>query len=215
VKRCGEIWLGMAREVYVEEGRRMKTISSSGDMGTVQLAQPTIDPETTRTVYANDLSRAKFDTVVTVGPTSESRRASTVKSLVGMLQFATDPDTQTVLTSMAMMNMEGEGLKDTRNYFRKKLVRMGAVEPTEEEMQEMQAELEAQGQQPDANEELLLAEAEKSRSTAMLNAARVQETAAKTAKTMAEIDNADKSIALKAIEQFTGPAGPMNPASGS
>jgi len=215
VKRCGEIWLGMAREVYVEEGRRMKAVAASGEMSTVQLAQPTIDPETTRTVYANDLSRAKFDTVVTVGPTSESRRAATVKSLVGMLQFATDPDTQTVLTSMAMMNMEGEGLKDTRNYFRKKLVRMGAVEPTEEEMQEMQAELEAQGQQPDANEELLLAEAEKSRSTAMLNAARVQETAAKTAKTMAEIDNADKSIALKAIEQFTGPAGPMNPASGS
>jgi hypothetical protein len=115
---------------------------------------------------------------------------------------------------MAMMNMEGEGLKDTRQYFRKKLVRMGAVEPTEEEMQEMQAEIEAQGQQPDANEELLLAEAEKSRSVALLNAAKIQETAAKTAKTMADIDNDDKSIALNAMKQFAGTAGPSNPASG-
>jgi hypothetical protein len=214
VKRCGEIWLGMAKEVYVEDGRKMKTVSSNGETGTVSLAEPTIDPETTRTVYANDLSRAKFDTVVTVGPTSESKRSATVRSLVGMLQFAADPDTQTVLTSMAMMNMEGEGLKDTRQYFRKKLVRMGAVEPTEEEMQEMQAEIEAQGQQPDANEELLLAEAEKSRSVALLNAAKIQETAAKTAKTMADIDNDDKSIALNAMKQFAGTAGPSNPASG-
>jgi len=215
VKRCGEIWLGMAKEVYVEDGRRMKTVSQNGETGTVSLAEPTIDPETTRTVYANDLSRAKFDTVVTVGPTSESKRSATVRSLVGMLQFAADPDTQAVLTSMAMMNMEGEGLKDTRQYFRKKLVRMGAVEPTEEEMQEMQAEIEAQGQQPDANEELLLAEAEKSRSVALLNAAKIQETAAKTAKTMADIDNDDKSIALNAMKQFAGTAGPSNPASGS
>jgi hypothetical protein len=214
VKRCGEIWLGMAKEVYVEDGRKMKTVSQNGETGTVSLAEPTIDPETTRTVYANDLSRAKFDTVVTVGPTSESKRSATVRSLVGMLQFAADPDTQTVLTSMAMMNMEGEGLKDTRQYFRKKLVRMGAVEPTEEEMQEMQAEIEAQGQQPDANEELLLAEAEKSRSVALLNAAKIQETAAKTAKTMADIDNDDKSIALNAMKQFSGTAGPSNPASG-
>jgi len=215
VKRCGEIWLGMAKEVYVEDGRKMKTVSQNGETGTVSLAEPTIDPETTRTVYANDLSRAKFDTVVTVGPTSESKRSATVRSLVGMLQFAADPDTQTVLTSMAMMNMEGEGLKDTRNYFRKKLVRMGAVEPTEEEMQEMQAEIEAQGQQPDANEELLLAEAEKSRSVALLNAAKIQQTAAQTAKTMADIDNDDKSIALNAMKQFAGTAGPSNPASGS
>jgi len=215
VKRCGEIWLGMAKEVYVEDGRRMKTVSQNGETGTVSLAEPTIDPETTRTVYANDLSRAKFDTVVTVGPTSESKRSATVRSLVGMLQFAADPDTQTVLTSMAMMNMEGEGLKDTRQYFRKKLVRMGAVEPTEEEMQEMQAEIEAQGQQPDANEELLLAEAEKSRSVALLNAAKIQQTAAQTAKTMADIDNDDKSIALNAMKQFAGTAGPFNPASGS
>lgn len=214
VRRCGEIWLGMAREIYVEDARKMKTVSQNGETGTVELAQPTIDPETTRTVYANDLSKAKYDTIVTVGPSSSSKRAATVRSLVGMLQFATDPETQTVLTSMAMMNMEGEGLQDTRDFFRKRLVRMGAVEPTEEEMQEMQAELQAQGEKPDANEELLLAEAERSRSSAMLNAAKVQETAAKTAKTMAEIDNEDKSIALSAMKQFMGSAGPSNPASG-
>lgn len=213
VKRCGEIWLGMAKDIYVEEGRRMKTVSQNGETGTITLSEPTVDPATTQTIYANDLSRAKFDTVVTVGPSSASKRAATVRSLVGMLQFATDPETQTVLTSMAMMNMEGEGLQDTRDFFRKRLVRMGAVEPTEQEQEQMQAELAAE--KPDANEELLLAESEKSRSQAMLNAARVEETAAKTAKTMAEIDNDGKSIALEALKVLREPQARSLPARGT
>ena len=213
VKRCGEIWLSMARDVYVERGRKMKTLAEAGDTAGVVLNTPTIDPETSTTVYANDLSRAKFDVAVTVGPSSDSKRAATVRSLMGMLQFAqNDPEMGTVLTSMAMMNMEGEGLKDVRKFFRTRLVKMGAVEPNEEEMEAMQAEISAA--KPDANEELLLAEAERSRSSALLNAAKIQETAAKTAKTMAEIDNEGKSIAIDVLKVIREPQARPEPASG-
>lgn len=205
VKRCGEIWLSMARDVYVERGRKMKTVAESGDIAGITLNTPTIDEETSATVYANDLERAKFDVAVTVGPSSESKRAGTVRSLVGMLQFAqNDPEMSTVLTSMAMMNMEGEGLKDVRKFFRTRLVKMGAVEPNEEEMQAMEAELQAQ--EPDANAALLMAEAEKSQTQALLNVARVAETEAKTAKTMADIDSQGKSDALKVLNELREPA---------
>ena len=205
VKRCGEIWLSMARDVYVERGRKMKTVAESGDIAGITLNTPTIDEETSATVYANDLERAKFDVAVTVGPSSESKRAGTVRSLVGMLQFAqNDPEMSTVLTSMAMMNMEGEGLKDVRKFFRTRLVKMGAVEPNEEEMQAMEAELQAQ--EPDANAALLMAEAEKSQTQALLNIARVAETEAKTAKTMADIDSQGKSDALNVLKELREPA---------
>jgi hypothetical protein len=205
VKRCGEIWLSMARDVYVERGRKMKTVAESGDIAGITLNTPTIDEETSATVYANDLERAKFDVAVTVGPSSESKRAGTVRSLVGMLQFAqNDPEMSTVLTSMAMMNMEGEGLKDVRKFFRTRLVKMGAVEPNEEEMQAMEAELQAQ--EPDANAALLMAEAEKSQTQALLNVARVAETEAKTAKTMADIDSQGKSDALNVLKELREPA---------
>jgi hypothetical protein len=196
VKRAGEIWLGMARELYVEEGRAMKTLDQNNTIGSVTLAEPMIDPETTRTVLGNDLTRAKYDTLVTVGPSSVSRRAATVRSLVGMMQFVTDPETQMVLSSMAIMNMEGEGLQDTRDFFRGKLLAIGAVKPTPEEEEEMAA---AQEQaEPDAAEQLLRAEAEKSISQAELNRARVGETEAKTVRHLAEVDNADKSLAIEA-----------------
>ena len=205
VKRCGEIWLSMARNVYVERGRKMKTVAQNGDIAGITLNTPTIDKETSATVYANDLERAKFDVAVTVGPSSESKRAGTVRSLVGMLQFAqNDPEMSTVLTSMAMMNMEGEGLKDVRKFFRTRLVKMGAVEPNEEEMQAMEAELQAQ--EPDANAALLMAEAEKSQTQALLNVARVAETEAKTAKTMADIDSQGKSDALNVLKELREPA---------
>ena len=205
VKRCGEIWLSMARDVYVERGRKMKTVAQNGDIAGITLNTPTIDEETSATVYANDLERAKFDVAVTVGPSSESKRAGTVRSLVGMLQFAqNDPEMSTVLTSMAMMNMEGEGLKDVRKFFRTRLVKMGAVEPNEEEMQAMEAELQAQ--EPDANAALLMAEAEKSQTQALLNVARVAETEAKTAKTMADIDSQGKSDALNVLKELREPA---------
>jgi hypothetical protein len=205
VKRCGEIWLGMARDVYVERGRKMKTVAENNDIAGIVLNTPTIDEETSATVYANDLERAKFDVAVTVGPSSESKRAGTVRSLVGMLQFAqNDPEMSTVLTSMAMMNMEGEGLKDVRKFFRTRLVKMGAVEPNEEEMQAMEAELQAQ--EPDANAALLLAEAEKSKTQAALNVAKVANTEAATAKTLADIDSQGKSDALKVLKELREPA---------
>jgi hypothetical protein len=212
VKRCGEIWLSMARDVYVERGRKMKTVAENNDIAGITLNTPTIDPETSATVYANDLEKAKFDVAVTVGPSSESKRAGTVRSLVGMLQFAqNDPEMATVLTSMAMMNMEGEGLKDVRAFFRKRLVKMGAVEPNEEEMQAMEAELQAQ--EPDANAALLLAEAEKSKTQAAVNAAKVANTEADTqlkqaqaGKVLADIDSLGKSDALKVLKELREPA---------
>ena len=212
VTRCGEIWLGMARDVYVERGRKMKTVAENNDIAGIVLNTPTIDEETSATVYANDLERAKFDVAVTVGPSSESKRAGTVRSLVGMLQFAqNDPEMSTVLTSMAMMNMEGEGLKDVRKFFRTRLVKMGAVEPNEEEMQAMEAELQAR--EPDANAALLLAEAEKSKTQAAVNAAKVANTEADTqlkqaqaGKVLADIDSLGKSDALKVLKELREPA---------
>ena len=121
-----------------------------GGFGAWRLRTEYEDPE-------DDMSRAKFDVAVDVGPTSSSKRAATVRSLTGMMQLTSDPETQSILTSMALMNMEGEGLSEARKFFRKRLVGMGVVEPTEEEMQQMQEA--AQGQQPNPNDMYLQAAA--------------------------------------------------------
>ena len=150
MKRCGEIWLGMAKEIYTEDKRKMKTIAPTGEAGMVELMQPTIDPETGAVMMANNLSDATFDVVAEVGPSSSSKRAATVRALTGMLQITNDPETAQVLTAMAMMNMEGEGVGDANAYFRKKLLRMGVVKPTDQEAEELMAEMQGKPQDPNA-----------------------------------------------------------------
>lgn len=208
VKRSGEIWLSMAKDVLVEEGRKMKSIGPQGEMQSVELAKPMVN-EKGEIETENDLSEAEFDVNVEVGPSSSSKRAATVRALTGMASLTDDAETKQVLGAMAMMNMEGEGITDVRDYFRKKLLRMGVVKPTEEEQQTM-AEEQA-NQQPDPNTQYLQAAADEAtanatqaRAKTILTVAQADETKAKTMKTLAEVDSSEQRQAMEVIEKFGG-----------
>ncbi len=197
MRRCGEIWLSMAKDVYVEEKRKMKSISVTGAPAPVELMRPNIG-ESGEIVIENDLSRAAFDVAVSVGPSSESRRAATVRALTAMMAITQDPEITQVLANMALMNMEGEGVDDARSFFRGRLLRAGVVKPTEEEAAAMAQERQAMAQRENAQETFLkaasqeaTAKAAKARADTVLTVAKAEETRAKTeetrAKTVAEM----------------------------
>lgn len=205
IRRSGEIWLSMAKDVYVEEGREMKTVGGQGDVDTVELMRPTITDE--KQDVENDLSKASFDVVVEVGPSSTSKRDATVRSLMNMMSITQDPQTLQVLQAMAMLNMEGEGISEVRDYFRQKLVQMGVIKPTEEEAQAM-----AQAsQKPDANETYLMAAAEeaeanavKARTTAVKTLADAELSRAKTAETLNGIGVTNQDQVVKVAKTLSG-----------
>jgi hypothetical protein len=207
MKRCGEVWLSMAKDIYIEEGRTMKIINEDESTGTVTLMQPTIDQETGEVRMANDLSMAKFDVNVEVGPSSSSKRAATVRALTGMMQITQDPETLQVLGAMAMMNMEGEGISEVRDFFRQRLIRMGVVKPTEQEIEALMAEAEAKGQQQDPNAIFLQAAAEEAvakaaqaRANTIKTVADAELSRARTAETLAKTGEIDQNMALTAAE---------------
>jgi len=123
-----------------------------------------------------NLADALFDVAVSVGPSSASKRAGIVRSLTGMMQFTQDPETLAILSSMSIMNMEGDGIQDLREFFRKKLVTMGAMEPNEKDIK--QAQEQAANAQPTPNDQYLLAAAEKEKSVAKKNEADIVQTLA-------------------------------------
>lgn len=213
MKRCGEIWLSMAKDVYIEEKRKLKTLSPTGDSGIVELMKPTIDQETGAIVMENDLSNATFDVVSDVGPSSSSKRAATVRALTGMLQITQDPETAQVLTAMAMMNMEGEGIGDANAYFRKKLLRMGVVKPTEKEAEELMAEMQGTPQDPNsmylqAAAEEATAKAAKARADTVETIASSELKRAQTMKTLSEVDMDSQDHAVRMMESII-PQGQM------
>lgn len=206
IKRCGAIWLSMAKELYVEEGRRMKTIGKQDEVDSAELARPVIGESGIE--YENDLTKASFDVGVDVGPTSSSKKSAIVRQLQALLPFTTDQQDMKILLAMIYMNMEGEGIKDFRNYYRKWLVQIGVVEPTEEEQQELMAA--AQNQQPDPQAQLAealtqesLSKAEKARADTFLTAAKTEQTKADTAKTIASMENEQRDSVVNAINTIT------------
>jgi len=205
MKRCGEIWLSMAQEIYVEDKRKMKTVDQTGEVGMVELMQPTINQETGEMVMANDLSAASFEVNVDVGPSSSSKKQATVRALTGMLQITTDPETAQVLSAMAMMNMEGEGISDANAYFRKKLLRMGVVKPTDKEAEEMMAEMQGQPQDPQAMylqaaAEEATAKAAKARADTVETVASAELKRAQTIETLSKVENDDQTLAINSAK---------------
>jgi hypothetical protein len=176
MKRCGEVWLSMKKELTVEDSRRMKTVDPEGKPSSVVMNERAYNEEKGEDYLANDLTKANFEVDVDVGPSSSSKRAATVRALTALKQSTTDPETSAILDSLILMNMEGEGMGDTRDFFRAKLVRMGVVKPTEEEAQQMQSE--AANQQPDAQTQYLEAAAEEAQSNAAQSRAKTVQTIA-------------------------------------
>jgi hypothetical protein len=208
MRRCGEIWLSMAKDIYVEEGRKMKSIGAMEQVESIEMMKPTIDAETGELVYENDLSQANFDVAVDVGPSFTSRRESTVRSLTGMMQVTSDPETQMILQSMAIMNMDGEGITDIKDFFRKKLVQIGVIKPTDEEQAQMMEAMMGQ-QQPDPQAMYLMAAAQEAQAKAVgaqasaeYNLARAEETKAKTIQTLSQIDIDQRKAAIETAEKI-------------
>ncbi len=212
-KRGGEVWLSKAKELYIEPQRKMKTMTEQGKIGQAELNIPFINDDGEES-YRNDLSHSNMGLTVDVGPSSSSQKAATVTAVTGMMQVTTDPEDLKVLGSTAMMNMEGEGLSDIRDYYRQKLIRMGAVKPTKEE--QAQLDEEAANQQPDANSVFLqeaakkeTAQAGKYEADTIQSLEKAKETEANTLKTKAEtaeilsgIDREHQQAVIEAVGAF-------------
>lgn len=211
IKRSGEIWLSMARDIYVEEGRHLKILNAQKESENVELLKPYIEQESGELKYENDFSEAKFDLSVQVGPSTSSKRAATVRALTGLMQVTQDPQDTAMLSALAMMNMEGEGISDVRKYQRKKLIRMGVIEPNEEEQKELQAEMEAAAaQQQNAEQQYLqalsaesMAKAQKAQADTVLTAAKAEETKAKTAETLSKMSREEQKSTVSTIKDIT------------
>jgi hypothetical protein len=199
IRREAEIWLSMAKEIYTEEKRKMKRVGVQGNLDTVVLKEPMLNPKTGEFEPANDLSRADFDVMESVGPSFESKRNATVRTLVGMLPLVQDPADAKVLQAVILQNMEGEGLGEVNEYYRKQLVQLGVNKPTEEEEEEMAAAAEAEAQ-PDPQAEFLASEAAKNLAMAEKLKADTAQALANADKTVAQTENVDADTALKEAE---------------
>lgn len=224
MKRCGEVWKGMAQELYDEDGREMKTVGIDGSEDTIEIRKPVMEEGVT--TYENDLTAGRFDVVTDVGPSFVTRRDGTVRALSGVLQFAQDPQERAAITGVIFQNLDGEGLGDLKEWNRKRLISMGVIKPTEEEQAELTKA--AENAAPDPQAAFLAAESKKSlalaekatadTTVALANAQKIQaetdRTQAETSEILKKIGAIDVDTLLKLVDahkQANEPA-PVAPA---
>lgn len=208
MKRCGEVWLGMAKEVYVEAGRKKEIVNEEGETDYVTLQEPGID-DNGESILKNNLAKAKMKIGVDVGPASSTRRAATVRMLTNQLKITDDPETKQILNALIMMNMEGEGVTEIRRYFRKKLLKLGVIEPSEQEAQDLAEEM--ANAPPSAQDNYLNAAADEATANAQLKQvdafkkqAEVDKTRAQTTEILSKL-SIDKLKVLAEVIETLGP----------
>lgn len=181
IAREGEIYLGMAREIYYEPGRRVATMTVDGKDGTAEIAQPHMNDNGVYRIR-NDLSQGAYKVVASVQESTATKRQKTVRQSLELATVAGtigDQELGQAALLTAVANMDGEGQEDMSVYARNKLIALGVVKPTAEEQQQIDKAKQDQGQQqPSAPEQALLAAAGKDQSAAELNKAKAVQTLA-------------------------------------
>lgn len=159
LKRAGEVWLSMAREVYGSE-REVRVVNEDGTDDIALMNAQVVDRQTGRVVALNDLSTGKYDVTVDVGPSYTARRDATVAALTNVLSTMIPQDPEAgIIRGLIMDNMDGEGLDDYKEYNRNKLLTAGVVKPRNaKEEQIVQQARQAQQSQQDPNALIALAQ---------------------------------------------------------
>lgn len=195
VQREGELYLAMACEVYVEEGRVVETMTEDGDDGTAVLQQPYYDGDELKT--RNDFANGKYKVIASVTEATATRRDRTVKQMLNVATIAVqaqDLEGAQAAVNVATLNMDGEGLDDYLAWQRKRGINAGYVKPNEDEQREMSEAAEQAAQQPDPTAMVAEAQTEALRAGAQRDAANARKTAAEIplvqAKTVEALANA-------------------------
>jgi len=120
---------------------------------------------------------------------------------------------------MAMMNMEGEGVGDANAYFRKKLLRMGVVKPTDDEAKTLMEEMQGQPQDPNAiylqaAAEEATAKAAQARANTVKTVADAELSRAKTVEIISNVDMDSQEYAIRMMETVV-PPGQLEPTPGT
>lgn len=148
LKRAGEVWLSMAREVYGSD-REVRIVNEDGTDDIALMNAEVKDRQTGRVVALNDLSTGRYDVTVDVGPSYTARRDATVATLSNILNAMLPGDQmRPVVQGLILDNLDGEGMDEFKEFNRKQLLTSGAVKPRnpEEEAMVQQAQQQSQSQ---------------------------------------------------------------------
>ena len=173
------VYLGMAREVYATPGRVVDLMTEDGDDEQVELFETVMQDGVYK--MRHDLTHGRYKVIASVSEATATRRDKTVRMAMNVSEVANtvgDPELAVAGLLTAIANMDGEGMDEYKSYARRKGVSIGLFKPNEDEQRQMSEEAEAQ--QPDATQAVLMAQAQELTASAALKEAQAEKADADT-----------------------------------
>lgn len=199
VAREGQIYLGQAREVYYEPGRKVETLTIDGQDGEATLGEWRFDENGVYKIR-NDLTQGSYKVIADVQESTVTARGKTVRQCLAASDIATKAGNGEMANAYlltAAMNQEGEGMASLKAFARNQAIGIGLEKPTPEEQQQLEKAQAAQGQQqPSAAEQALMAQSGELQSKAQLNASSAKQKEADAELKMAQARTLDKAPAV-------------------
>ncbi len=169
--------------------QELNLMAQDGSVSTITIKDRILDEDTGEIVEINDLNKGQYHVTCSSGPAFHNRQQETVAAINELA--AINPDIMAMGTDVLLNNINSPGIDVLADRIRRQMVMNGIIpedQLTDEEKEMLQAQAQqAQGQQPSAMDQALIAEAQ----------ARTGEVEAKTYDTLSRIDERDNKFKLE------------------
>ena len=149
VEHTAAILIDLIPKIY-DSKRQVTVLGTSGNPEEITLNETYIDTTTGEEVIVNDLTVGKYSVLASTAPSFESQRVENINILTRLSD--SNPALQPLVTDLIVKSLDSELSGELTGRVRKVMIAQGLVEPTEEEMQELQSNQPA----PDPMQEIML-----------------------------------------------------------
>lgn len=124
----GQIVNDLIPHVYDTE-RQIRILGEDGSEDFIEINKPVFNTMTQEWETVNDIRQGKYDVSISTGPSFTTQRMETLEAF---MQLAQGQGPQAILFQYGVLkNLDTPGLDEVRDAFRKQLVGMGMLEPSE------------------------------------------------------------------------------------
>ena len=144
----GEILVDLLPKIYDTE-RQERILGEDGGTEFVQINSTVIDEATGKPVIVNDLSQGIYDVMADTSPSYATQRTEAVNALTTLA--TAQPELAPVMSDLISKNLDFPFSEELTSRIRRLMISQGAIEPNEQEAQEMAANM----PQPDPMQEVI------------------------------------------------------------
>lgn len=200
IEYTGEILVDLIPRIY-DTDRVIRVLNIDGTSeeitigkGLSKFNQTINDTQTGKKEIVYDLSRGKYDVVVSTGSSFSSQREESAQQLIDLT--ANNPIFASIATDLIAKNLNILESDELTKRVRTQMIQQGLIKPTDEEAEELGV---GQPQEPTASEKALLENVQMQTEKMMAD---IENSDAKTAKVLAEINKENMDAIKTMLENF-------------